>query len=114
VSSAQLYLFASDEDRALARLLVAGDALIAAEAVLRGYRALGPVIERELREQWLQWIDGELHAHVADAVCAWSRGLSPAAHVEAAHARACVVDVAWMASLAHKTRLWSGEAVGHA
>jgi hypothetical protein len=111
--TAQLYLFASDDDRALARLLVAGDCLIAAEAVLRGYRALGPVIERELREQWLQWIDAEVHAHVAEAVRAWSRGESPAAHVEAAHARACVIDVRWMASCAHKTRLWSGE-VGHA
>lgn len=42
MSSAQLYLFASDEDRALARLLVAGDALIAAEAVMAHLRALDP------------------------------------------------------------------------
>lgn len=111
--TAQLDLYASDDVAALARLLVAGDCLIAAEAVLRGYRALGPVIERELREQWLQWIDAELHAHVTEGVRAWSRGESPVAHVEAAHARACVIDVRWMASCVHKTRLWSGE-VGHA
>lgn len=114
MTPAQLCLYASPEDSALARLLVAGDSLIAAEAVLRGYRSLGPVIERELREQWLQWIDANVAEAVVAAVRAWASGTLLTAHVEAAHAAACAIDVRWLETLGHKTRLWNGEVAGHA
>jgi hypothetical protein len=114
MTPAQLCLYASPEDGALARLLVAGDSLIAAEAVLRGYRSLGPVIERELREQWLQWIDVTTAEAVIAAVRAWSLGTLTTAHVDAAHAAACAMDVRWLEFLRHKTRKWNGEVAGHA